>query len=521
MQRARDGRGRHGERVDVHAQLAQFFFDAYAEFLFLVDDEQPEVVPLHGLADEFVGADEDIDFALFQVGEHGFGLRGGAGAAEVVHAHGEVFEAGGKGFVVLQGEHRGGHEHCHLLVVAGGFEGGADGNLRLAKPNVAAHEAVHRLAAFHIGLHLGSDAELVGSVLVGEAGFQFVLQEGVFAKREALLLLAPGIKPDEVAGDVLNLLLGALLEFFPRARAEVAELRRGTLVALVFAEFVEGVNGDEHGVVVFEGEFDDFLHLAARAGNAHQSYEPPDAVVNVHDEVARLELHEFFERQGHLGVAGVVGAEVVFMETVEDLVVGEEGEAQGLVDKSLVQGFLHGLERIGIDFFKDAFQAVGLLLAVGKNKDAAAREAQVAERFGQQFKVFVEEGLARDLEFHGGSRHTEGVRPDADALQMRQAVQQGVAAREQALALQFAAHLLGLRLAGGLLYDGLPREAFAVDALHLVVNEDEVAYHEAGIIGEVVGEWHQLACRAADVGHDVGSLQTLLRQLGADFEGSD
>ena len=348
-----------------------------------------------------------------------------------------------------------------------------------------------------------------------------MLQEGVFAKREALLLLSPRVEAYEVAGDVLNLFLGAFLEPFPRARAEVAELRRGAFVALIFAELVEGVDGDEHGVVVLEGELDDFLHLAARAGNAYQSDEAPDAVVDVYDEVARLELHQLFERERHLGVAGVVGAEVVFVETVEDLVVGEEGEAQRLVDKSLVKSLFHGLERVGIDFFKDAFEAVGLLLAVGQDKDAAAREAQVAERFGQQLEVFVEKGLARDLEFHLGTGGGERVRPDADALQARQAAHKGVAAREEALALQLAAHLFGLRLACGLLYDGLPREAFAVDALHLAVHKGEVARHEAGIAGEVICKGHQVVRCAADVGHDVGNLQPLLRELRADLEGSD
>ena len=53
------------------------------------------------------------------------------------------------------------------------------------------------------------------------------------------------------------------------------------------------------------------------------------------------------------------------------------------------------------------------------------------------------------------------------------------------------------------------------------MNEGEVARHEAGIAGEVICKGHQVACRAADVGHDVGNLQPLLRKLRADLEGSD
>ncbi len=64
LQCARDGRRRHGERVDIGLQLAQFLLGRHAKLLFLVDDEQSEVFPFHGLADELVGADENVDLCL-------------------------------------------------------------------------------------------------------------------------------------------------------------------------------------------------------------------------------------------------------------------------------------------------------------------------------------------------------------------------------------------------------------------------------------------------------------------------
>ena len=54
LQRARYGRCRHGQRIDIGLQLAQLLLGGDAELLFLVDDEQAEVLELHALADELM-----------------------------------------------------------------------------------------------------------------------------------------------------------------------------------------------------------------------------------------------------------------------------------------------------------------------------------------------------------------------------------------------------------------------------------------------------------------------------------
>ena len=84
-------------------------------------------------------------------------------------------------------------------------------------------------------------------------------------------------------------------------------------------------------------------------------------------EVAGLELHEFLEGQCHLGVACVVGFEIVFVETVEDLVICQPALPQGVVYKSLMQGALHGLEGRALPgLLKNVLQAFSLLRTVGQ-----------------------------------------------------------------------------------------------------------------------------------------------------------
>ena len=104
MQRARDGRGRHGEHVDLLAHLLDAFLVAHAEALFLVDDEQAEVGELEIFRENAVGADEDVDFAGFGFLQNFFLLLRIAEAADHFDGDGERSEALLESFVVLEGE---------------------------------------------------------------------------------------------------------------------------------------------------------------------------------------------------------------------------------------------------------------------------------------------------------------------------------------------------------------------------------------------------------------------------------
>ena len=61
-----------------------------------------------------------------------------------------------------------------------------------------------------------------------------------------------------------------------------------------------------------------------------------DAVVNVHHIVARLELAQLLQRKRYLTASGTVATEVVFMESVEYLMVGKETTSEGMIGESFV-----------------------------------------------------------------------------------------------------------------------------------------------------------------------------------------
>ena len=157
---------RHGERVDIGLQLAQALLGRHSELLFLVDDEQSEVVPLHGLAYKLVRSDEYINLAFLQIGKHLTSLLGSSGARQIVYTHGHVLQSVAECVVMLECQHRCRHQHSHLLAVGSGLEGSTYSHLGLAEAHVAAYQTIHRACTFHIRLYVLCSLRLVGRVLI-------------------------------------------------------------------------------------------------------------------------------------------------------------------------------------------------------------------------------------------------------------------------------------------------------------------------------------------------------------------
>ena len=86
---------------------------------------------------------------------------------------------------------------------------------------------------------------------------------------------------------------------------------------------MQGMDRDEDDVAVQIGELDHLLHGAVDA-RAHQTAELAYAVVFVHNIVAHLNLVEFLEREREFARSGTVALEVILVEAVKNLMVGED-----------------------------------------------------------------------------------------------------------------------------------------------------------------------------------------------------
>ena len=173
-----------------------------------------------------------------------------------------------------------------------------------------------------------------------------------------------GVEADEVTRNVLDFFLGPVLQLLPRPGAQFVEAGRLAVLSLILGYLVEGVDGDEHDVVVLVHQLHHLLGGVA-VGDAHQACEAAHAVVGMYHVVAGRELVQLLQRQGNLTATGFVALEVVLMEAVEELVVREDTEAERIVGEAFVQGLLHrGKDDVVAPVLEDGPQAVGLLGAV-------------------------------------------------------------------------------------------------------------------------------------------------------------
>ena len=179
------------------------------------------------------------------------------------------------------------------------------------------------------------------------------------------------------------------------------------------------------------------------------------------------------------------------METVEDLVVGEETEPEVVVDETLVQRLVDALEAEAALLCEDVLQSFYLLRAVGQHEELVAFQEVVLQSLRQQVEVLVEQGLRTN--FEGNSRPISlmgliGPISTMPQHNMPEGLRQGVelcACGEQRLALHLLFYLLGFHLRSSLqaLFHGLRREALLIGSLDSLAGVVVAAEHEDGIVG--------------------------------------
>ena len=224
LQRARDWRGGERQHVHVLAKLLQPLLVLHAEMLLLVDDQEAEIGELDGLAEQRVGADDDVDGAVLDALLHLGKLLAGDEARSLRDLHRKPAEALDEGVGVLAGEQRGRHHHRHLLAGKHREQARPQGDLGLAEADIAADQPVHGAAAREIVEHGVDAGGLVLGLLVRKAGGELVVEAVGRGDHRRLAQLAHRGDLDQLLGDVADALLEPGLARLPGDAAEPVEL---------------------------------------------------------------------------------------------------------------------------------------------------------------------------------------------------------------------------------------------------------------------------------------------------------
>ena len=126
---------------------------------------------------------------------------------------------------MLEGQNGCRNQNRHLLAVRHRLESGSYRHLGLSETHIPAHEPVHRISLFHVGLDSLRGLFLIRSILIYERGLQFLLHVSICGKRETLGLPPFGIQVYEVFGYVFQLALRRCLEVLPCLASQFVYLR--------------------------------------------------------------------------------------------------------------------------------------------------------------------------------------------------------------------------------------------------------------------------------------------------------
>ena len=179
VQRARNRRRRQRQHIDVTAQLLDALLVRHAEALLLVHHQQPQILERHILGQQPVRADYHIHRAVQQALQHLVLLGGGAEAAQHLDGDRKGGQAARESLRVLLRQHGGGDQHRDLLAIHHCLERGPQRDLGLAVADIAADQAIHGPAGFHVVLDRLDGHELVARLLVGEGRLQLRLPYAV------------------------------------------------------------------------------------------------------------------------------------------------------------------------------------------------------------------------------------------------------------------------------------------------------------------------------------------------------
>ena len=235
-----------------------------------------------------------------------------AEAAHHVDAHRKAGEALPQRLLVLKRQNRRRREERDLLAVHHRLERGAHRHFGLAVADVAAEQPVHRRRRFHVALDVGDRRLLIERQLVLERVLELLLPVRIGAERVAGHRLARGVELEQLLRHVAHRLLDLGLRALPRRAAEPID-RRPRRAGVLLHE-VEPLDRDEQLVLAGVAQLEELLHAVADA-DLLQADEHADAVVDVDDEVADLEVAQVGEKRLRRRPAPL-GRAALFLEDV-------------------------------------------------------------------------------------------------------------------------------------------------------------------------------------------------------------
>ena len=230
-------------------------------------------------------------------------LFSGAETGENRNLEGKLRHPLREGPLVLFGQHGRRHQDGHLVAGVDCLKRAADRQFRLAKTDVAAEQAVHRLGIQHVLLDHGQGSQLVGGFLVGERRVEFLLPLAIVGKRDSRPGTTGRLQFEHFDCQIGDRFLGRLFLPQPGLAADLCQSGRCLAAADVLLHEVDLAHRDVDLCAAVELD-SHVLFGAALFVQELESAVAANAVGQVHDQIAFAKLQKTVDRATQLPLRG-------------------------------------------------------------------------------------------------------------------------------------------------------------------------------------------------------------------------
>ena len=241
LQSARDRRGSQRQHVHIGPQRLQRFLVSHPEALLFINDYKPKPLEAEAFCQQRVGTDHHVASPIGQTGLGSLAFFVADQPRQPPDSQREPGETLGKVAEVLAREQGSRRNHRNLLPGHRRHKRGAQGDLGLAKTDIAANQPVHRTARGKVAQHIVNRGVLIVGFLPREALDKLVVaglfgsQHGRGAERAQRSSL------EQFVRNRSDPLFQAALALLPAFAAQPVE-RGKFVVAAIAAERIEVFN---------------------------------------------------------------------------------------------------------------------------------------------------------------------------------------------------------------------------------------------------------------------------------------
>ena len=239
MQSSRNRRRGQSQHVHVLFHLFNLFLMTDTKPLFLVNDQQTQILADHIFGKDTMCSDHDIHRSFFQTFDCRFLLLWCPETAEQFHINWEIFHTLCKRVVMLLRQNRSRYQINNLFILLHRFERCPDCHLSLAKADISTDQPIHDLLAFHIRFRCFNGKALIVGLLIWKHFLKFPLPYGIRSILKTFFALAHRIQFHQFLCDLSHCCLYPVTGFRPFLSAQTVQFRFFRIGTRIFLDQIQ------------------------------------------------------------------------------------------------------------------------------------------------------------------------------------------------------------------------------------------------------------------------------------------